>query len=171
MTTEEIRDYEYELIDICIDNGYEQGDEDNGLITCEDVSEDKPAAEILYDAYGIPIGSSEEAYKMRQKIIVDFLRKWGEINSERKVLNKALGDYIFIKGISVIEAKVHSAKKYKSTCAVMIIDEVLANAMPVGRVPVKKGNKNQEPFLESGQPLIEKSSDKTAKKKKRSSHK
>ncbi len=139
--------YEYELIDICFQPEYELQEEDAVGLVCEDEPiNDADTTQIEYDADGIPMGTTREEYEIRQKIITDFLQKWGKANSERKILNDALGDYIFIKGVSVIEAKEHTAKRYKSTRAIMILDEVLKNAKPVARVPTKKGNKNQEPF-------------------------
>jgi len=146
MTTEELRDYEYELIDICIDNGYEQGDEDNGLSTCKDVSEDKPAAEIVYDAYGIPMGASMDEIRKREAIITEFLAKWREANADGKILNDALNDYIYFRNISFTEAREHSSKSYRSTRAVMMLDEVLKNALPVRRTAVKSGDSNQGSF-------------------------
>lgn len=40
----------------------------------------------------------------------------------------------------------HSSKSYKSTKAIMIIDEVLKNASPIRRMPKKSDNKNQKGF-------------------------
>lgn len=50
MTTGKIHDFEYELIDISIDCGYEQGGENHGWNACEEVSGEKPKPEIQYDA-------------------------------------------------------------------------------------------------------------------------
>lgn len=79
-------------------------------------------------------------------MIADFFHEWREHNEDRRILNSALNDYIYVKGISVIEAKEHSAKSYLSTKAVFLIDNVLKEAMPVRRTPVKKDNKNQGKF-------------------------
>ena len=141
-TTDEI--LEYELLDISFEADYEQPEGDLVWRVGED--EVTGESEIEYDADGIPMGNSLEEYKKRQDIITNFLRQWGEANAERKVRNEALDDDIFIRGISVIEAKEHSAKRYKSTKALLILDEILQKAKPVGRVPVKKDNKNQRPF-------------------------
>jgi len=146
---QDIVKYEYELIDMSFGMNYEIPEDislwliqEDNVIT--DESEEEP--QIEYDADGIPLGTSQKEYEKRQQIITDFLHKWGDEHPERRILNEALHDYIHIKGISLIEAKEHSAKRYKSTRAVMILEEVLKNALPVGRVPIKKGNKNQEPF-------------------------
>lgn len=48
--------------------------------------------------------------------------------------------------ISIIEAKQHGAKSYKSTLAVLRLDEVLRRATMLGELPTKKGNANQASF-------------------------
>lgn len=56
-------------------------------------------------------------------------------------------EYIYVRAISFAEAKEHSAKSYKSTRALMLLDEVLKNASPIKRVPKKSGDKNQKEFV------------------------
>lgn len=101
---------------------------------------------IERDADGIPMGGTITEIRERETIIKEMLHKWGTENPERKVFNNALEDYIWIKGISVIEAREHSAKSYRSTLAILNIDEVLKNALPVRRLPTKKGYRNQAIF-------------------------
>lgn len=137
--------HEYELIEFSIEIPYEA---DN---TPAFASEDGPqsfsdANDIECDTSGIPMGNSLNDIKSRERIIADFFRQWSANNVERQIRNEALNDYIYVRGISIIEAREHSAKNYKSTLAVLILDEVLRNAKPVRRVPTKKGNKNQAPF-------------------------
>jgi len=143
MATEELMEYEYELIDICIDNGYEQGDEDNGWNACEETSADNPAAEIVYDADGIPMGNSIQEIKMRKQIVFQFYEKWKDEHPEKSVFNKNLNAEIFIRKESVVEAAGHSPRRYKSTLAVLRLDEVLANAIIVDEDRPKSGDKNQ----------------------------
>lgn len=137
---------EYELIDIDIEFSYQFEDDTHGFV-CEDIHStmDIPA-DIKRDDNGIPMGQTMEEIKERESIIKDFLKQWTNDNPERKIYNEALDAFIWVKGISVIEAKEHSSKSYRSTQAVMMISEILAKALPVRRVPTKKGNKNQSQF-------------------------
>ena len=139
--------FEYELIDISFDQGYELPED--GVMWC--VSEDAPSRNdehksIEYDTDGIPMGNSIPEIEQREVIIRDFFEKWSTSNNERRIFNDVLQEYIYVRAVSVIEAKEHSAKSYKSTRAIMIIDEVLKNASPIRRVPKKTDNKNQKDF-------------------------
>lgn len=87
-----------------------------------------------------------EEIKLRAKMISEFFHLWSNKNPERKVFNVAINEYIFVKGISVIEAIEHAAKSYKSTISVFALEEVLMNARPIQRVPIKTGNANQAGF-------------------------
>lgn len=138
---------EYELVDLSFSIAYEQPEEDCSRYACEDSpfeKDDLPKPNV--DDNGIPMGGSIQEIKIRERMIQDFFKKWGEENQNRKVFNEALADYIHIKSISVIEAKEHSAKSYLSTRAVFMLDEVLKSAQPVRRIPIKKENKNQAVF-------------------------
>jgi len=138
---------EYELIDICIDSSeYEEGEETTSYSVCDVAKEDKPAAEIVYDADGIPMGTSMVEIRKREKIVADFLSRWREANADGKIYNDILQEYIYVRAISIIEAKEHSSKSYNSTRALMILDEVLKNATPIKRVPKKEYDKNQKEF-------------------------
>ena len=139
--------FEYELIDISFDQGYELPED--GVMWC--VSEDAQSRNdehksIEYDADGIPMGNSIPEIEQREVIIRDFFEKWSTSNNERRIFNDVLQEYIYVRAVSVIEAKEHSAKSYKSTRAIMIIDEVLKNASPIRRVPKKTDYKNQKDF-------------------------
>lgn len=139
--------FEYELIDISFEQGYELPED--GVMWC--VSEDAPSRNdehksIEYDADGITMGNSIPEIEQREVIIRDFFEKWSTSNNERRIFNDVLQEYIYVRAVSVIEAKEHSAKSYKSTRAIMIIDEVLKNASPIRRVLKKTDNKNQKDF-------------------------
>ena len=139
--------FEYELIDISFEQGYELPKDD----AIWSVSEDAPSQNdvhkaIEYDADGIPMGNSIPEIEQREVIIKDFFEKWSTSNNERRIFNEILQEYIYVRAVSIIEAKEHSAKSYKSTRAIMIIDEVLKNASPIRRVPKKTDNKNQKDF-------------------------
>lgn len=117
------------------------------------VSEDTPNKEDIppfeLDAEGIPIGNTKEAYKARQDIINKFwhqLKEKYKTPEEFKIYNNHLKEYIYLRAISLIEAKEHSAKNNLSTRAFLLLEDVLADARPVGRVKVKQDDSNQKAF-------------------------
>ena len=139
--------YEYELIDIIFEQDYElQEDEASWCVSEDEPSQKQEPTAIEYDADGIPMGQSMSEIKERESIIDNFLREWSASNTERKVFNEVMQEYIYVRAISIAEAKEHSAKSYKSTRALMILDEVLKNASPIKRVPKKTEDKNQKEF-------------------------
>ena len=139
--------YEYELINIIFEQDYKlQEDEVSWCVSEDEPSQKQEPTAIEYDADGIPMGQSMREIKERESLIGEFFRKWRDRFTDGKIFNEALNEYIYIKGVSVIEAKEHSAKSYKSTRAVMILDDVLKKALPVRRVAVKAKDKNQKTF-------------------------
>ena len=48
--------------------------------------------------------------------------------------------------LEIISSVAHSAIQYKSTKAVLMMEEVMKNARKVAMTNVKEGNKNQKPF-------------------------
>lgn len=140
-------DNEYELLSFDIELCYQIPEEDGIAFVREyTISDIESSHNIERDGNGIPMGQTMEEIKEREVLIKEFFTKWGNENPNHRVYNDALEDYIFIKGISVVEGKEHSAKSYRSTKAIMMIVEVLKNALPVRRIPTKKGNKNQSLF-------------------------
>lgn len=136
---------EYELIYISIEVNYSIEDEPS-FVSEDNTLTLKKDTPIEYDDNGIPMGNSLSEKNVREKMIEDFFKTWSESNTDRKIFNDAIQDYIYLRAISIIEAKFHSSKSYKSTLAVFMLDEVLKNAKPVRRVRTKKDNKNQEKF-------------------------
>ena len=87
--------FEYELIDISFDQGYELPEDD----VVWRVSEDAPSRNdehksIEYDADGIPMGNSIPEIEQREVIIRDFFEKWSTSNNERRIFNDVLQEYI-----------------------------------------------------------------------------
>ena len=83
--------FEYELIDISFDQGYELPEDD----VVWRVSEDAPSRNdehksIEYDADGIPMGRSKQEIKIREKIIKDFYAKWIAEHPDKAIMNKWL---------------------------------------------------------------------------------
>lgn len=114
---------------------------------------------IKIDKTAIPKGDSDEDIKKREKIIREFYKQWAQLkrdnckkdcrqckNSCRKVFNKSLMEYIYVKEISVIDTVEHASKSYHSTLAVLHLDYILKSAVskgkPVNTDPMCK-NQNQ----------------------------
>lgn len=141
----------YELLDFSWSLSYDLIEEDNPKMVrdassvADSEKEEEPEG-LLLDEKGIPNGEGKEYTKARRLIISDFYHNWNERHPEKRVHNQALDDDILIRGISVVEAKEHAAKRYQSTLAVLRLEEILAKARPVRRVPVKPDNSNQSTF-------------------------
>lgn len=142
--------YIYELIDITFENPYSLIEEEGSFFVREDeviLPEEKPANIIEYDADGIPMGGSQEEKLIRRKKIHDFLQTWRATHADSpRVFNIELQEYIKISQVFLLESVAHSAIQYKSTKAVLMMEEVMKNARKVAMTNVKEGNKNQKPF-------------------------
>lgn len=143
----------YELVDLSWILLYNLQEEVNSMAVVSDTSsvtdsdEQKGNSEALQlDEHGIPNGEGKVYTNARRVIISDFYHNWNEQHPEKCVHNLALDDDILVRGISLVEAKEHAAKRYLSTLAVLRLEEVLAKARPVRRLPVKKDNSNQATF-------------------------
>lgn len=140
--------YDYELIGIDFEFEYEIPEEESHRVS-EESDNNSGSNEFLsieYDEDGIPMGQTIQEIKARETIIVNFFRQWSASNTERKIFNNVLQEYIYVRAISIVEAKEHSSKSYKSTRAVLILDDILKNATPIKRVPQKPNDKNQQDF-------------------------
>lgn len=140
--------YEYELIDISFEQSYELSEEESQM-----VHEDEPAkeqlaeTEIEYDAEGIPKGRSKVEIKMRRQLIYDHIQRWRIDHGENpRVFNENLNDYIKINQVFMLESVSHAASSYKSTRAVLQMEEVMRHAKKIGLTRKKEGNSNQKPF-------------------------
>lgn len=140
---------EYELLDIEWELNYEFDLELPGRIvrdtTGEAEEESKPS--LVFDKNGIPMGESPEAIKLRKQIIFDFYEDWKISHPEKSVFNKSLKADILIRKESVVEAAGHAAKRYKSTLAVLKLDEILSGAIQVALDMPKRDNKNQSKLI------------------------
>lgn len=140
-------DFEYELLIIEWELYYEF-DLESSCPCVRDGSGDPEQKDgsthsLRYDDNGIPMGESPEDIKMRKQIIFDFYEQWKSAHPEKSVYNECLKADILIRKESVVEAAGHAARSYKSTLAVMKLDELLAGAVKVGIDKPKPGNKNQ----------------------------
>lgn len=100
---------------------------------------------IKYDANHIPLGNTKEEIKMRERIIKEFYARWIEQNPSKKVYNEYLKAFIHVKFISINETFAKAARNYESTCAVLMLDEILKSAVLISEVPAKRNN-NQKAY-------------------------
>ena len=98
-----------------------------------------------YNGEDIPKGRTKEDIKAREKIIKDFYAQWIAEHSDKKIWNKSLKSFIFVKFLLINETYSKAARTYESTLAVFQLTEILENAVKVSEVAAKK-NKNQRAF-------------------------
>lgn len=138
---------EYELLNIEWDLNYEFDLEPSYPYVRDESGEseqmDGSIISSRYDENGIPKGDSPEDIKQRKQIIFDFYEQWKSAHPEKSIYNESLKADILIRKESVVEAAGHAARSYKSTLAVMKLDELLAGAVKVGTDKPKPNNKNQ----------------------------
>ena len=79
-------------------------------------------------AMEIPQGNTREDIKARRQIIKDFYAQWIAAHPEKRVWNKSLKAYIYVKFQSINETAGHAAISYQSTNAVMQLSDVLEKA-------------------------------------------
>lgn len=99
----------------------------------------------LYSIQNIPKGKSKEALLARTKLIKSYYRMWVKEHPEKRVWNKDLGNYIYVKGHSINETLAKAATNIESTLAVARLSEVLSQAIVISELP-PKDNRNQRIF-------------------------
>ena len=97
-------------------------------------------------AMEIPQGNTREDIKARRQIIKDFYAQWLVAHPEKRVWNKSLKAYIYVKFQSINETAGHAAISYQSTNAVMQLSDVLEKAKLVEKWSPKYNDKNQKPY-------------------------
>lgn len=112
-----------------------------------DVMEDSSCDEAFEIApEDIPTGDSVEDRRARQKIIFSFYRHWRETHPEMRMFNDSLGDWIYVRHISVDETAGHASLTYLSTLAVLQLDTIMRDAVYVGEKAARSGTENQKQF-------------------------
>jgi len=96
----------------------------------------------------IPQGNSREDNKTRKQMIKDFYASWIANNPEKKVWNKSLKAFIHVKGQSINETAGHASLSFESTQAVLLLSDVLKEAIVKEIWVPKHGDKNQKPYSE-----------------------
>lgn len=94
----------------------------------------------------IPMGNSIEDMRYRQRIIKQFYFDWLSQHEDKRIYNKSLDDFIYVKYISINETAGHAASNYLSTLAVLQLDEILPNAVLKASHPVDPKTNNQKGF-------------------------
>ena len=94
----------------------------------------------------VPVGDSTEDRRERNRLIRQFYYQWLNRNDSRKVFNRSLNDYIYVKYISINETAGHASLRYLSTLAVLQLDAILPNAVLKESKPIHQGTKNQKGF-------------------------
>ena len=73
----------------------------------------------------IPKGRTKDDIKIREKLIKDFYAQWISEHPDKKVWNRDLGTFIYVKFLSINETYEKSARDYNSTLAVFRLTEIL----------------------------------------------
>lgn len=94
----------------------------------------------------VPTGDSVEDRRTRNRLIRQFYYQWMCKNEDRKIFNKSLNDFIYVKYISVNETAGHASLRYLSTLAVLQLDSILPNAVLKDSKPANPKTKNQKGF-------------------------
>ena len=105
--------------------------------------------EILLDEIrpeDIPSGDSPEDRRIRNRLIRLFYLQWLNKHREKKVFNKSLNDFIYVKYVSINETAGHASLRYLSTLAVLQLDAILPNAVLKSSKPIKQNTRNQKSF-------------------------
>jgi len=93
----------------------------------------------------VPMGITKEDVNNRKQIILDFYKKWKQVNPSQRKYNVSLKDFVNIRNVSIAETSFRASKTYLSTLAVLQLDAVLTTARKV-KIVNAKTNMNQKPF-------------------------
>lgn len=94
----------------------------------------------------IPKGRTKDDIKIREKLIKDFYAQWISEHPDKKVWNRDLGTFIYVKFLSINETYERAARDYKSTLAVFHLTEILENAVRIDEKATNRKTKNQKLF-------------------------
>ena len=96
----------------------------------------------------IPDGDSKDAKKARKQIIKDFYARWIAANQDKRVWNRSLGAFIYVKGKSINETSGQASTSYESTKEVFRLNDILSNATIYKIMAPKRDSENQKPYSE-----------------------
>jgi hypothetical protein len=83
-----------------------------------------------------------------KRIINAIYRKWTAENSERRLFNEDLKDFIYVKFESINETVNKAARSYKSTVAMFYLNNILEKAKVVKRDKPDRNTKNQTKYTQ-----------------------
>ncbi len=143
----EIKGFEYELIDIKWELDYDLTDAMHVRMVKDGSDEHKPVLpDIQYDENGIPKGNSPEEIQIRRAIIHDFIQNWRNEHPDELIINNSLKEPVKVLQVSLREACQHSARSYKSTKAVLLLERIIRDATKYGESLTKEGDSSQRQF-------------------------
>ena len=90
--------------------------------------------------------AQKEIKKMRGDLIFCYYQWWKTEHPEKKIFNKALGDYIHVNHDSITETVKYAQDKYESTTAVLHLDEILSKATFVKEVNSDTSSSRQKAY-------------------------
>lgn len=94
----------------------------------------------------LPTGNTHEELLVREQFIKDYYATWIANNPEKKVFNRNLNAYIHIKFHSINETAERAARSYQSTCEIIRLTDILANAVLIEEKAPKQKTRNQKPY-------------------------
>ena len=95
-------------------------------------------------AMEIPQGNTREDIKARRQIIKDFYAQWIAAHPEKRVWNKSLKAYIYVKFQSINETLGHAPVSYESTKAVLNLTDLLSMAVKAKSKKAKTNDKRRK---------------------------
>ena len=96
----------------------------------------------------IPKGNGRDAIKARRLIIKEYYINWISKHPDKKVWNKSLKAYIYIKYQSINETLGYAPMSYEATEAITHLSDLLSDAVIKNIKPAKTNDKNQRPYSE-----------------------
>ena len=94
----------------------------------------------------IPKGNSREDTKKRREILKYFFVDWISKNPDKRVWNRSLNAYIYVKYDSINEILGHAPRSIAATQAQIHLSDILSDAILFDKRPPKHGDKNQKKF-------------------------
>jgi len=94
----------------------------------------------------IPQGNDITSVRTRQSIIRQFYTWWAQQHPEKRIHNTALNEDIYVTYNSKQETSRQAAYRYQSTLAVLQLDYILENALPILSTPADPKTKAQKRY-------------------------
>lgn len=92
------------------------------------------------------MGNEPQEESLCRQIIHNYIQNWRFSHPDEYIVNKQLNEPIKIIQVSLREACKHSARSYKSTQAVLMLETIVAEAKKVGESRIKPDDNSQKIF-------------------------